>query len=646
MKKNTKRKAFTLVELLVVIAIVAVLATVTVIGYSSFIKKAEDSKVVQEAKNAYIAYVGENFGNGEIAEYMVYNTDGSFVALHNGTVIGVYADQATALVAMGLDPDGGLDNLMDGKLWAYNGILPSFFDLSDKFKQMIQPSWIDYGGGGKAGVANFNNTNSSSQSHKCGVGHAIYLCNRTFTFSNSEDYEIVVVKMDKDLNIIENTGWLKGPYTVNKGECAWFSIILRSTDQSSIKDKLAEVALELTVTVSREEIDKGSDFPLVLAIMDFTSDGTMSMGSTFTKYTDFKTLCLAYPITNEEKVEQTTRLSTWNQSLRTYNATSGAISQNPKFYNTMTWVATLDNENLFVLWRKADNSVITYDEAIEMCKSITVRKANDENNENRVMNIDSEFKVMSHRIDAQLAPRNTYSALVSAYNRGYRWFESDIHLTKDLVPVMLHDRNISDVSNGNVNIDSITYEEALQYDFGSWHSPKYVGEKILRLEDMLKFCSEHGCGLSLEFKSTSVPAWNIDTMKIVYDLIQEYGMEDRVMFNGNGDNEFEYLKMYLEHFDSTAEVQWLPGSLTDANINKAKTLLTGNNVVRICVPWGNGISKDLIDSAANQGILVDAHCVTTVDSIKPSVYKEMLLVGISGIITESANTTFYEAEQN
>ena len=199
MKKNTKRKAFTLVELLVVIAIVAVLATVTVIGYSSFIKKAEDSKVVQEAKNAYIAYVGENFGNGEIAEYMVYNTDGSFVALHNGTVIGVYADQATALVAMGLDPDGGLDNLMDGKLWAYNGILPSFFDLSDKFKQMIQPSWIDYGGGGKAGVANFNNTNSSSQSHKCGVGHAIYLCNRTFTFSNSEDYEIVVVKMDKDL---------------------------------------------------------------------------------------------------------------------------------------------------------------------------------------------------------------------------------------------------------------------------------------------------------------------------------------------------------------------------------------------------------------------------------------------------------------
>lgn len=41
--KNTKRRGFTLVELLVVIAILAILATVSIVGYSVFIKKANTS---------------------------------------------------------------------------------------------------------------------------------------------------------------------------------------------------------------------------------------------------------------------------------------------------------------------------------------------------------------------------------------------------------------------------------------------------------------------------------------------------------------------------------------------------------------------------------------------------------------------------
>ena len=47
MKKNTK-KGFTLVELLVVIAILAILASVAVVGYTAFVKKANESKAKTE----------------------------------------------------------------------------------------------------------------------------------------------------------------------------------------------------------------------------------------------------------------------------------------------------------------------------------------------------------------------------------------------------------------------------------------------------------------------------------------------------------------------------------------------------------------------------------------------------------------------
>ena len=49
MKKNNKKKGFTLVELLVVIAILAILASVSVVGYLSFTNKAKQSKCETEA---------------------------------------------------------------------------------------------------------------------------------------------------------------------------------------------------------------------------------------------------------------------------------------------------------------------------------------------------------------------------------------------------------------------------------------------------------------------------------------------------------------------------------------------------------------------------------------------------------------------
>ena len=53
MKKTNK--GFTLVELLVVIAIIAILSTVAVIGYTSFLTKAKESNAQAEARQIDIA---------------------------------------------------------------------------------------------------------------------------------------------------------------------------------------------------------------------------------------------------------------------------------------------------------------------------------------------------------------------------------------------------------------------------------------------------------------------------------------------------------------------------------------------------------------------------------------------------------------
>ena len=65
MKKRIK-KGFTLVELLVVIAILAILASVTVVGYSAFTQKAKDSVAQQELTQIHNYLYAEDINNDNI----------------------------------------------------------------------------------------------------------------------------------------------------------------------------------------------------------------------------------------------------------------------------------------------------------------------------------------------------------------------------------------------------------------------------------------------------------------------------------------------------------------------------------------------------------------------------------------------------
>ena len=70
MRKNN-RKGFTIVELIIVIAVIAILAGVLIPTFSSIISKANASKALQEAQNAYKEAYALAVADGEIAEKTV-----------------------------------------------------------------------------------------------------------------------------------------------------------------------------------------------------------------------------------------------------------------------------------------------------------------------------------------------------------------------------------------------------------------------------------------------------------------------------------------------------------------------------------------------------------------------------------------------
>ena len=101
MKKNNRR-GFTITELVIVIAVIAILAAVLIPTFSSMIKKANDSAVLQEAKNLHTSYIGAvNYADGEAADTtalikVVKGDDTYYVKVVKGVVENkVYPTQPT-----------------------------------------------------------------------------------------------------------------------------------------------------------------------------------------------------------------------------------------------------------------------------------------------------------------------------------------------------------------------------------------------------------------------------------------------------------------------------------------------------------------------------------------------------------------------
>ncbi|MEI6285688.1 MAG: glycerophosphodiester phosphodiesterase [Bacillota bacterium] len=86
--------------------------------------------------------------------------------------------------------------------------------------------------------------------------------------------------------------------------------------------------------------------------------------------------------------------------------------------------------------------------------------------------------ILAHRGASGYAPENTMAAFRLAYEQQASGIEMDVHLTADGEIVICHDDTLERTSNGAGELRKKMLGELQQYDFGSWYSDQYRGEKI------------------------------------------------------------------------------------------------------------------------------------------------------------------------
>lgn len=128
-------------------------------------------------------------------------------------------------------------------------------------------------------------------------------------------------------------------------------------------------------------------------------------------------------------------------------------------------------------------------------------------------------RILAHRGGGVLAPENTLAGMREAHARGIRGVEFDVMLAADDVPILMHDTQLGRTVPGHGDVGAFDSEELSRMDAGAWFHPRFEGEPVPRMEDVVQWLREHDVWMNIEIKPRA--GHDVDTGQVVGQMVRE-----------------------------------------------------------------------------------------------------------------------------
>ncbi len=109
-------------------------------------------------------------------------------------------------------------------------------------------------------------------------------------------------------------------------------------------------------------------------------------------------------------------------------------------------------------------------------------------------------KLIGHRGLKDLCPENTLESIARAFEIGLSFVEIDVKISKDKVPILLHDDTLDRTTNGSGLAIDNDYEHIKKLDAGKFFYKKNTNIFVPKLEDILSLCANNNGNLNIELK--------------------------------------------------------------------------------------------------------------------------------------------------
>jgi glycerophosphoryl diester phosphodiesterase len=199
---------------------------------------------------------------------------------------------------------------------------------------------------------------------------------------------------------------------------------------------------------------------------------------------------------------------------------------------------------------------------------------------------------------------------------GCDWIETDLRITSDGIPVLLHDATLDRTTNGKGKVGGTPLSQVLRLDAGGWFSRNFRGERVPTLEEALEW-SRQRCGLNLEIKEE-------DGVEVLIHRLASrfrgHAALDRVLFSSFRSSDLKRLRAALPH----ARLGWL--------VSRSSRGLTGLNRslgLAALHPKEPLVSGRLVKRCHRLGLAMHVWVVNRARRIR-----ELEALGVDGVMTD------------
>lgn len=109
-------------------------------------------------------------------------------------------------------------------------------------------------------------------------------------------------------------------------------------------------------------------------------------------------------------------------------------------------------------------------------------------------------RLLAHRGLRTLAPENTLAAFQLCRDHGIAGVELDVRLSRDGLPVIIHDPHVKTGTGGKVDVAETDYADLLKIDVGSDFHPPFIGELLPSLDATLTLLAHLNLFVNIEIK--------------------------------------------------------------------------------------------------------------------------------------------------
>ncbi|MFL2519976.1 MAG: glycerophosphodiester phosphodiesterase family protein [Alphaproteobacteria bacterium] len=108
--------------------------------------------------------------------------------------------------------------------------------------------------------------------------------------------------------------------------------------------------------------------------------------------------------------------------------------------------------------------------------------------------------MIGHRGLKNLCPENTLESFNKAFDTGLKYIELDVKVSKDQIPIILHDDSLERTTNHFGLPTDYNYNELKKLDAGAYFYNKETNIIIPKLIDVLELCKKRNRSLNIELK--------------------------------------------------------------------------------------------------------------------------------------------------